>query len=448
MALVNPVVQSAVQSVVQRVDDVRFLGLARRFGGAAAAYSLRDIGAAGGRVVRVRRNSDAIEQDFSAAQVQNDELENFCDTPLTVGTAVNGTGGFSNYTLTNVSDTGFSADNSAGGTGSAGFPYTFKDGDVITITYTVTNFSSTSGLSPGIRGTTGVGSVTQVAGGGTIFTANGTYTDTLTATADGTHLMFADGNTGSYTISNFAVTSHKTDGFVTKWYDQSGNGRDAAQATPASQPFIVKVGVQVKLQNLPSVDFAGRGSSSARGLVTDYDISSDGSLTEYSLYGVFDAVSLDARAVLISSGSTVSNSTAYGGFAVTMNSSGGRIEIKHQTNGLQPISTVRPIETFVQADEYKILTVNYNSSSLLSKLVNITSGSIAENTSPVLPKARSDSFANAKLLKIGAGFTFQYGDTWQGLISEVIMFEKDIRSDNDKVVSSLTDFYGQPSSTP
>jgi hypothetical protein len=31
------------------------LGIARRFGGAAAAYSLRDIGAMNGRVVNVRR---------------------------------------------------------------------------------------------------------------------------------------------------------------------------------------------------------------------------------------------------------------------------------------------------------------------------------------------------------------------------------------------------------
>ena len=34
------------------------LGIARRFGGAAAAYSLRDIGAMNGRVVKVRRDSN------------------------------------------------------------------------------------------------------------------------------------------------------------------------------------------------------------------------------------------------------------------------------------------------------------------------------------------------------------------------------------------------------
>lgn len=53
------------------------LGIARRFGGATAAYSLRDIGASNGPVVRVRRDSDSDEQDFSAHQVATGAVEAF-----------------------------------------------------------------------------------------------------------------------------------------------------------------------------------------------------------------------------------------------------------------------------------------------------------------------------------------------------------------------------------
>ena len=69
------------------------LGIARRFGGAAAAYSLRDIGAMNGRVVKVRRDSDDEEEDFSANQVSSGALEDwvngkFEDTlPADVATA-------------------------------------------------------------------------------------------------------------------------------------------------------------------------------------------------------------------------------------------------------------------------------------------------------------------------------------------------------------------------
>ncbi len=50
-------------------DAYTDLGIARKFGGAAAAYSLRDIGAMNGPVVRVRRESDNAEADFSASGV-------------------------------------------------------------------------------------------------------------------------------------------------------------------------------------------------------------------------------------------------------------------------------------------------------------------------------------------------------------------------------------------
>jgi hypothetical protein len=50
-------------------DAYTDLGIGKKFGGAAAAYSLRDVGAMNGPVVRVRRDSDNSEQDFSALAV-------------------------------------------------------------------------------------------------------------------------------------------------------------------------------------------------------------------------------------------------------------------------------------------------------------------------------------------------------------------------------------------
>ena len=68
------------------------LGIARRFGGAAAAYSLRDIGAMNGSVVRVRRephDNDGVttpsvedETDFSANQVASGALEDWVNGKL------------------------------------------------------------------------------------------------------------------------------------------------------------------------------------------------------------------------------------------------------------------------------------------------------------------------------------------------------------------------------
>jgi len=45
--------------------------------------------------------------------------------------------------------------------------------------------------------------------------------------------------------------------YVTKWYDQSGNTRDASQATTASQPRIMNAGVIDRQNNLPAIYFGG-----------------------------------------------------------------------------------------------------------------------------------------------------------------------------------------------
>jgi hypothetical protein len=65
------------------------LGVARRFGGSSAAYSLRDIGAMNGSVVRVRRepydtSTTEIqdEEDFSANQVSSGVLEDWVNGKL------------------------------------------------------------------------------------------------------------------------------------------------------------------------------------------------------------------------------------------------------------------------------------------------------------------------------------------------------------------------------
>jgi len=46
-------------------------------------------------------------------------------------------------------------------------------------------------------------------------------------------------------------------GFVTTWYDQSGNSNDATQGTAADQPKIVDAGVLVEENGKPAIDFDG-----------------------------------------------------------------------------------------------------------------------------------------------------------------------------------------------
>ena len=53
---------------------------------------------------------------------------------------------------------------------------------------------------------------------------------------------------GDGLLDTAAIADHCADknGFVTKWYDQSGNSRDAVQATSTKQPAIYEAGAHVK----------------------------------------------------------------------------------------------------------------------------------------------------------------------------------------------------------
>ena len=100
-------------------------------------------------------------------------------------------------------------------------------------------------------------------GGGTLMSneesvINGFNSFTLTSTnssASGVVLSEADNNL-TYSISNFKVSRIARNGFVETWYDQSGNGNDASQASANNQPSIIRNGNQVTLDNgTPSIAF-------------------------------------------------------------------------------------------------------------------------------------------------------------------------------------------------
>lgn len=58
------------------------------------------------------------------------------------------------------------------------------------------------------------------------------------------------------TLSSFCSG---TNGFVTTWYDQSGNGNNATQSTAALQPQIVSSGSVIQLNNKPALQSATTG---------------------------------------------------------------------------------------------------------------------------------------------------------------------------------------------
>jgi hypothetical protein len=64
----------------------------------------------------------------------------------------------------------------------------------------------------------------------------------------------AVGNLNETALTTFVGANN---GFVTTWYDQSGNGRNSVQTTAANQPRIVNSGVVEKIGSKPAVFYNG-----------------------------------------------------------------------------------------------------------------------------------------------------------------------------------------------
>jgi len=75
---------------------------------------------------------------------------------------------------------------------------------------------------------------------------------------DDAELDFTASEVSDGTLAAWVVAGGGTeDGFVTTWYDQSGNANNATQATAANQPKIVSVGTLVTENGKAAVDFDG-----------------------------------------------------------------------------------------------------------------------------------------------------------------------------------------------
>ena len=207
---------------------------------AAAAYSLRSLTGGDPRVVRVRRDTDNAEQDFTASGVSSGALVDF---------ATSGNGVFANTgyeSFTNASASGFTASN----TGSTGFAVSDildgVSGDAVSVSFDIdiTNGSPSISLRTALDGG-------STASNSVVYTTSGSKIATLTGNKGYVGVGFTEGDAPSnFTVSNFKVLGN---GFVETWYDQSGNSEDAVQETSGNQPKIVSAGALVA----DGIDFDG-----------------------------------------------------------------------------------------------------------------------------------------------------------------------------------------------
>ncbi len=344
---------------------------------AAAAYSLRSLTGGDPKVVRVRRDVDNTEQDFTASGVSSGALVDFA----TSGNGVFQNTGFESFT--NASATGFTASNTASAAFAISDIADGVSGDVVKVSFDIdiTNGSPKLSLRSALDG----GSQRSNA---ITYTSSGFKTATLTATGDYVGVGFPEGDVPSnFTVSNFKVLGN---GFVDTWFDQSGNSNDAEQATAGNQPKIVNSGSLVA----NGIDFDG---SNDRLTIPNDLIASINSASSF-LVAKSDTVS-SSRIALALSHST-SNFRFYAGALLS-----SKFNFGYQDTALK-------IELGA-ADTNKHLFTSIAGSSNAEAFLDGTS------------KGTVSSVDGKSTLSSGGIGSINTGNFWSGTIEEVIVYNTD-----------------------
>lgn len=125
----------------------------------------------------------------------------------------------------------------------------------------------------------------------------------------------------------FTGTGMLDNGFITRWYDQSGNGRDAIQSTILNQPQIVSAGSLILQNTKPTVYFGWAGNVASVRLETSsfatisqpYSVFTSFATDTNDQQCVFDGINSNSQIGFLSNKWwMINNNTTYGTVTTAM----------------------------------------------------------------------------------------------------------------------------------
>jgi len=195
-------------------------------------------------------------------------------------------------------------------------------------------------------------------------------------------------------------------GFVETWYDQSGNGNDAVQATAANQPKIVSAGsLVVDSSGVPELEFDGSndvlsaGTGFASSSKTIFCVNNPDSLTSNGLF-------------------------AFG------SSQTDRLFAQYTSNLIR--TEINGAQAGVSAATQKNLTTNLHTTDIS---VGLNGGSFTTTSASF-----SGVSASAEL-KIGQRFGTGFTDNFDGTIQEFIAYNSDQTANRTALETNINNHY-------
>ena len=209
------------------------------------------------------------------------------------------------------------------------------------------------------------------------------------------------------------------DGFVKQWWDQSGNARNATQATTANQPQVVSSGVVILEEGKPAIEFDGTNDS----LATAEFASLSTPVCAFILFSEQDA-SADYR--FLFDGSQANNR-----FALYKNQDGTA------QDGQYSFYTTSSAGAAIRADASLGFTVGQQSLVFASSIGGAAS-LYANGAQSGTGAATSDG---SRLLTIGARYTLvQFAQT---KMQELLIYQSDVSAQRELIEGNIAWSYSQ-----
>jgi hypothetical protein len=236
-------------------------------------------------------------------------------------------------------------------------------------------------------------------------------------------------------VSNILDTSSLTsfcsgtNGFVTTWYDQSGNGYDATQSTGANQPQIVSSGSVILENGEPTIQFDGSNDN----LVF-------GSALLNNAANVYSSV-------VFSTTSTTSNQIVHSSPDGNISNRGYDLRLPNATQ-IQLAIRTNPSNTSTNAlgnfnystGNANLITGTFNASLASNEQKIYGNGSLVAETSNSGDSIINDG-TNGGLLIGTFGTINNFGAFLNGNISELLMYTSDQSSNRTGIETNINDFY-------
>lgn len=213
-----------------------------------------------------------------------------------------------------------------------------------------------------------------------------------------------------------------TDGFVTKWYDQSDNGNDATQGTDANQPQIVSSGSVITENGKPAAQFDGSD---------DYMSLSSISLTDrFSEY-------------IVNTHTSVSNNHSIGISRWVSGTNNRQFTWRIQSDTAYDFFISQNGSNTYSLADYSSATVN--TQYLYAGELNLSESQEFEHyrNNVLISSSFSSGFSNLfnSTLDMELGSFNGGGSNFQGYMQEVVFYNSDQSSNRTGIETNINDFY-------